>query len=665
MKGEETKINSFKTSFQQLLQLNGVWLLILCFGALLCSNTVVSGELFNDPDRLKVFVDDVMVAQLEKHYIPGATLSIVKDGEILLAEGYGYADLNNNTPVDPNSTLFRPGSISKLFTWTAVMQLVEQGHLDLDEDINTYLDFQIPDGLMQRGGRADPLPITMRNLLTHTPGFEDVLEDLFVLSLDRALPLDAYLKKHLPARVFPPGQVLAYSNYGTALAGYIVELLSGQPFAAYVEENILLPLGMVSSSFHQPLPDNLAPHLANAYKYFQGRFHQGDFEYIPMNPAGAMSSTAVDLARFMIAHLQQGRYEDERILEEETARTMHEQQFTQHPKQSGVTFGFFESTINGQRVLEHSGATMLFYSQLFLVPEEQLGLFVSYSGGDNPNELMQLPGRLFREIMDHYYPATNDSLPAPPAGARERAAQYLGEYHPTRMSYTGPEKFMGLLQSAQIDMTDEGYMLAHFMGQPYEFVEVEPGFFRSRNVAEQPLVDALAFKEGPNGQLLLSTGAMTFLRAPWYGSLAFLGSLIVFALFLMIATLLGWAIGWTAQRIRGRAIPLTGMGERIPRLTVVVFFLATIVFLLGMGYVFTDIDPAYGVPNIIFGIAPPVMNVIFALPWIMIFLGIAMVLFSALSWIKGYWNRLARIHYSLLTAAVLGLLWVLAYTNQI
>lgn len=642
--------------------LNSLGLIILCLSVLLYTNTVVYGEPFDDSVQLKAFVDNVMKEQLEKYHIPGVTLSIVKDGEILLAEGYGYANLGDNTPVDPNHTLFRPGSISKLFTWTAVMQLVEQGRLDLDEDINSYLDFQIPDQVMKRGGAK---PITMHNLLTHTPGFEDVLEDLFVLSPDRVLPLDEYLKKHLPARVFPPGEVLAYSNYGTALAGYIVQQVSGQPFGEYVEEHILLPLGMVNSSFHQPLPHDLAPHLAKAYKYVEGQFYQGDFEYIPMSPAGAMSTTAVDLAHFMIAHLQQGRYEDVRILEEQTAQTIHEQQFTQHPNLHGVTYGFFESTVNGQRVIEHSGATMLFYSQLFLVFEEQLGLFVSYSGGDDPNQLMQLPGILFREIMDHYYPATYESLPVPSAEARERTEQYLGEYQPTRRSYTGPEKFIGLLQSVQLDMTDQGYLLAYFMDQSYEFVEVEPGFYRNRNFDEQPLVEALAFKDGPDGQLLLTTGAMTFMKAPWYGSIPFLGSLTVLTLFLMTATLLGWAIGWTSRRINQRPSPLTGMGERIPRVVVVVFLLTTILFLMGMGYVFTDIDPAYGVPNIIFGIVSPVMNVIFALPWVIISAGIVMVFFTVLSWIKGYWSILHRIHYSLLTIAALGLLWVLVFTNQI
>jgi len=268
----------------------------------------------DDPDELEAFVDGVIYSQMDEHNIVGATLSIVQDGEITLSKGYGYADKENKVPVDPAKTLFRPGSTSKLFTWTAVMQLVEQGFIDLDADINEYLDFEIPDELYGWDEAGSPGPITMAHLLTHTPGFEDKGEGLIVLTTEEMLTLEDYLKKNIPARVFPPGEVMAYSNYGTSLAGYIVELVTGIPFAEYVEKNIYEPLGMEQSTFRQPLPDELEPHTAGGYNFFNGTYHRGSFEYISSLPAGSMSSTAEDLARFMIAHLQKGRYEDTRIL---------------------------------------------------------------------------------------------------------------------------------------------------------------------------------------------------------------------------------------------------------------------------------------------------------------------------------------------------------------
>ncbi len=189
---------------------------------------------------VEAFLDGIVPLQLEHDDIAGATISIVKDGKLLLAKGYGYADIEKKKPVSAEETLFRPGSVSKLFTWTAVMQLVEQGKLDLDRDVNTYLDFKIPDAF----GR----PITLKNLLTHTPGFEEAIKDLFAVGSESP-DLGKYLKTHIPKRIYPPGTVPAYSNYGAALAGYIVERVSGRPFNDYIEESIFKPLGHDSFNF--------------------------------------------------------------------------------------------------------------------------------------------------------------------------------------------------------------------------------------------------------------------------------------------------------------------------------------------------------------------------------------------------------------------------------
>src|SRR6185503_254232 len=188
------------------------------------------------------FLDGLVPLQIAKDNIAGATISVVKDGKLLFAKGYGYADVKNKKVVSAQGTLFRPGSISKLFTWTAVMQLFEQGKLDLDKDVNTYLDFKIPDAFGK--------PITLKNIMTHTPGFEEQIKDLFTVGNSKP-DLGQYLKTHIPGRVFPPGTVPAYSNYATAVAGYIVERVSGRPFEEYVAENILKPLKMTHSTFTQ------------------------------------------------------------------------------------------------------------------------------------------------------------------------------------------------------------------------------------------------------------------------------------------------------------------------------------------------------------------------------------------------------------------------------
>ena len=252
---------------------------------------------------VETFLDGIVPLQLAVSDIAGATVSVVKDGKLLFAKGYGYADVQKKQPVSAQDTLFRPGSISKLFTWTAVMQLFEQGKLNLDQDVNAYLDFKIPD--------AFGTPITLKNILTHTPGFEEQIKDLF--SHTPVTPnLGEYLKTHVPARIYPPGTVPAYSNYATTLAGYIVERVSGKPFDDYVEENILKPLNMTRSTFRQPLPSGLAASMSNGYRLASDE--PGQFEVINAFPAGSLSSSATDMAQFMIAHLQDGKLGDAQIL---------------------------------------------------------------------------------------------------------------------------------------------------------------------------------------------------------------------------------------------------------------------------------------------------------------------------------------------------------------
>jgi CubicO group peptidase (beta-lactamase class C family) len=294
-----------------------------------------------DPKELGAFMDGAINAELMAHHIPGATVAVVKDGKIIFAKGYGYADIDKRKPVVANETLFRVGSVSKLFVWTAVMQLAEQGKLDLDADINVYLkDFQIPATYLK--------PITLKDLMTHTPGFEDLATDgrVFVRNASDMMSLGEYLKEKMPARVRPPGDITAYSNYGAALAAYIVEQASGMPFDKYVEEKILHPLDMKSSTFDQPLPPNLASNMSNGYIYSNNAYTAEPFEYVQAGPAGSMSSTAADMSKFMIAHLQNGRYGNSSILQEATARRMHSQLFTNDLKVRGWTYGFWEMRLN-------------------------------------------------------------------------------------------------------------------------------------------------------------------------------------------------------------------------------------------------------------------------------------------------------------------------------
>ena len=255
------------------------------------------------------WLDGFLPYALSTADIPGAVVTVVKDGQLLTARGFGYADREKRTPVDPDRTLFRPGSVSKLITWTAVMQQVEQGKLDLDKDINTYLDFKIPD--------YDGKPITLRQVMTHTAGFEEAIKGLIFSDPAHLLPLGDYLKRWTPQRVFAPGTTPAYSNWATSLAGYAVERVSGETFDDYCDKHIFAPLGMTNSTMRQPLPAAMTGQMASGYK--PGQDDPGKFEIVGPAPAGSLSSTGTDMAKFMIANLDGGKG----LLSPETAAMMH------------------------------------------------------------------------------------------------------------------------------------------------------------------------------------------------------------------------------------------------------------------------------------------------------------------------------------------------------
>ncbi len=413
--------------------------------------------------------------------------------------------------------MYHIGSTSKLITWTAVMQRVEAGKLDLNTDINTYLDFEMPLGLEKSLGKTATEPITMTHLMTHTPGFEDYPGMLFRLSEDELLPLNEYIKKYLPARIFPAGEVAAYSNYGTALAGYVVERVSGLPFSEYIEKNIFTPLNMKSSTYRQLTTSDFSARIAKPYRFINGSYVEGSFEYILPEPAGSMSTTASDMANFMIAHLSGGAYDGEQILKEETLNEMHKQRFTYDPDLGGMTLGFMEGVFNDKNVLFHSGGTMLYNTCLYLIPEVNTGIFISYSGGNH-----LLHSEVFQEFMDFYYPINTEIKGVPGEGSRERAKKFIGEYQMNRRSITTDEKINSILGGGiiTIDVNEDGYLLVTNVGETNEFVEIEPGVYQ--NLREGRTQDyfgnfhKIVFKTDHLGRIMLTTdGPMTYSKAPF------------------------------------------------------------------------------------------------------------------------------------------------------
>jgi CubicO group peptidase (beta-lactamase class C family) len=599
-----------------------------------------------NPAELEAFIDGIMAVHLETNHVAGATIAVVKDGKLFFAKGYGYADVKNKKPVLADRTMFRPGSVSKLFTWTAVMQLYEQGKIDLDADVNTYLkDFKIP--------ATYPQPITMNHLLSHTPGFEDLGTGMWARKVKDLSPLGKFLAAHMPARVRPPGEVTSYSNYGTALAGYIVELIAGIPFEDYIEQTIFKPLGMQHSSFREPLPAELEPDMSVAYTFKNGLLKAEDFELINgMIPAGSLSACATDMAKFMIAHLQNGQFGDHRILKEETAKFMHTRLFAHDPRIAGNAHGFWEADFNSLHMIEHGGDTFYFHSQLALIPEKNLGWFVSYNSPNGPAR-----GELFKAFLNRYFPpsAPRPELKASPDPAK-RLKQISGIYGTTRRSYKTFEKVASLGTAIKISPTKEGNLLLSLpegMGAR-QYVEIEPLVFQQLEGR-----DKIVFKADPGGRITYAFSAgvphMGLVKLTWYETPTFHYVLLASSVLLFLTAVLGWPLAALSRILCRRKCQSVAAPKAARWLAGVMSGLFVVFLLCVFGAVSDEKALMAGVP--------PILKLGLVLPLIAILLGVGVLFYMLKAWRKGYWTRCHRLHYTLVFVAALVFIWFLNFWN--
>jgi CubicO group peptidase (beta-lactamase class C family) len=501
------------------------------------------------------WLDGFVPYALKSGDVAGAVVVVVKDGKVLTERGYGYADVASERPVDPKATLFRPGSISKLYTWTAVLQLVEAGKLDLDADVNKYLDFNIP----EKFGK----PITLRNLMTHTPGFEEVFGNILTTDPKRYRPLGETMKRHIPERMFPPGEVDAYSNYGASLAGYIVERVSGEPYDAYIAHHILQPLGMAHSTFTQPLPADLKPLMASGYKLGSQPAHP--FEYVEIAPAGSMSVTGDDMSHFMIAHMQDGRYGSAQILKPETAKLMHSPAFVLNPPlPTAMGLGIVVDELNGHPTIGHNGATELFFSDLVLFPKDQIGIFVSANSAGKAGAGGAFEGKMVKAFADRYLPATPHEDKTWPT-AKKDAATVAGAYWPSRrvnsnlfrLAYLFNQMHIAALPDGQIQidaLKDDGGV------KPLTWREVGPYVWRDTKSDSRI---AAIVKDGK----VVSFSAAWFQPVPKSLQSGWNVPLLCASLAILALVVLLWPISAWARGRYGKSFTLTGRSATLYRLT--------------------------------------------------------------------------------------------------
>lgn len=517
------------------------------------------------------WLDGFMPYALATGDIAGAEVAIVKDGAVVTERGFGFADIEKRTPVDPKVTMFRPGSVSKLIVWTAVMQQVEAGKIDLDADINKYLDFNVT-GM---GGK----PITMRELMQHTAGFEEHAKG--VISLSNNLPtFEQMLKARVPARIFAPGSMPAYSNYGASLAGYIVERVSGEPFDAYLEKHIFQPLDMTHSSFRQPLPAALEPFMATGYRLASAEAEP--FEYVGPRPAGSMSASADDMAHFMIAHLQDGEYHGNRILSAATAELMHNSPYADGiGPLNRMELGFFETNINGREVIAHLGDTEFFHTSLHLFLKDKTGLYASFSSPGKEGAVQTVRTQLFQDFADRYLPA---AVPHPVTAQVDAATQTAhsalmsGAWDVSRRAATNFLAALEFIGQTKVGANKKGELMLPFPGpngKPRHWVEVSPFVWQDVNGHDQAAAKVVDGRPVRFSFDFLSPFEV-FERAPWYSSSTWLMPLFLASFVAMLLTVLVWPVAAIVRRRYQAPLALdpasrrAWLGSRIGALAIVV-----------------------------------------------------------------------------------------------
>jgi CubicO group peptidase (beta-lactamase class C family) len=482
---------------------------------------------------ITAFFDGILPLQLERSDIAGASVLVMQNGNVLLEKGYGFADVKARKPVDPSTTIFRLASISKLFTWVSVMQLEEQGKLDLDTDVNRYLDFQIRPAFSK--------PVTLRNLMTHTGGFEETIDNIIVIDPKKAVTLRDELVNNQPMRLFPPGEVPAYSNYGVGLASYIVQRASGEPFEQYVQDHIFAPLGMTHSSFYQPLPKALAGQDSQGYRENTTHAPIG-FEMLNPVGAGGLSSTATDMGRFGQALLGGGELDGQRILKPETLAQMWTPQFRASDQLPPICMGFYQDWRNNLRWIGHEGDLIAFHSLFFVEPTQKIVLFVSYNSANGGN---QPRPEIIDFFSDRYFPGApqHPFIPVTP-----ELKAIAGVYQSTRRADSTKLRLEGLFDQGVAAVDKGGVMRVEIYkdlrGHTVQWKPIGKDLWQE--VDGQQTLFAIRDSRSRVVRLAVDFPGVQFERVAWYEDSRVVlsavgGSLVVLAA-VFLASL--WRLGW-------------------------------------------------------------------------------------------------------------------------
>ncbi len=501
------------------------------------------------PEAGRSFFNDIIPLNQQHHHIPGVGVALVHNGKVVFLGGYGQADLDKRVPVDPKYAVFRCGSVSKLITVTAVMQLAERRLLDLHRDLNIYLTrFVIPAAYRD--------PVTLHHLLTHTAGFDERFIGMASRDEASSPSLGDYLSRRMPPRVMPPGVLFSYSNHGIALAGLIVEEVSGMDFEDYARRYIFDPIKMADSSF--VMTTRLRENLAVGYDFRGGRYLAVKPDSLrQIAPAGSLYSTPLDMARFMIMILNRGRYERSRLLSEGSTREIQRRHFTHNPGMDGIAYDYFEETRYGPRGLYHTGSWEGFSAMLYLLPERNIGIFIATNRTSHVflNDVIKL-------FHNEFFPVrTGRSSPKP--GTIDTTDRLCGTYRHLRYSRMSIAKLGSLFQHASVSR-DRAHTLRVRFPEPAKetslWVETGPLFFRAAAADEY-----IAFRTSGTGKAThLFRGTDAYERISWYETVPVQFTLFGFFLVTTAAVSLGIPLYRRKQLRRKDTVSPSGIPGRHP-----------------------------------------------------------------------------------------------------
>ncbi len=594
-----------------------------------------------DPSDVKHFADNFFDTKLEEYHVPGVVFIMIKDDKIIYSQGYGYTNIEKKIKPDPGKSIYRVASNSKLFIATAVMQLYEKGKIDLDTDVNVYMDKKVIPG------DSYP-PVTLRHLLTHTAGFDDINVRMSTLYEENRLSLEEFITQRVPDRVYPPGVVTSYSNYGYALAGYIVERVSGQPYHSYIDNNILKSLGMNQSGFfiNKPLIQNLA----TPYVYIDNDFRELPYDYIHPYPVAALMTTAKDMASFMIMHLNDGRHNSATILDKSTAWNMHKQQFTNHKELPGMSFGYIEDMINGIRVLTHGGWTAGYKTTQVLIPSKNTGYFISgnyeYPSGNQYKIYDE-----FRELFfNKFYPGKNNVQVKNQFSTAIEI--FEGNYRNNRYDRDTIAKLGILLNDLKVKVHDESSIKIK-----NKIYTRKDNLLFMENEGNAAIGFRLNDQENPSFLFKGSNPTVGYEMLSWYETSSFHMLIIGICVILFLTSPVIFYILYKKNDYS--ALPKPGF-PRVPYLLASANGIALVLFFAAMGLVLLST-----VQISLWWQTPPIIPYLLLIPLISIPCTLYMIYLVVRNWKASSGFLVERIYFTILTTAFVAFLLFLNYFNLV